>query len=251
MKVIAEIGSNWKTHEDCRKSIQMAKLCGADIVKFQSFTAKDLHGVESSRELSPALTCLKDIADEFDIEFMCTAFSCEGYSFINPLVRRHKVASAEITAIDLLETVNSFKKPVLLSTGGATLAEIETAVAKLKDCPVTILYCVTDYPARIVDFRHLEILKEHFGGGYSYGYSDHSSDVLNIPILARKHGSVILEKHVNFTDHTDTPDAPHSLNTEEFAMMVKHLKGELSPVETLRPCPWKRVKTEHGYFRPS
>jgi N,N'-diacetyllegionaminate synthase len=250
---IAEIGSNWKNWNDCVTSVRDAKKAGADVVKFQYFDEADLYGSYQSDKIincQPHPPGLIQIAEETGIEFMCTAFSVEGYDYVNRTVARHKIASAEITAIDILEKVNSFKKPVLLSTGGATFDQIELALHKLKDCFVTLMYCVTDYPARVVDFRHLELMKEHFGNKYAYGYSDHSTDILNIPRLAEVYGSVVLEKHVNFTDHNDTPDAPHSLSGAEFAMMMKHIKGDLSPKESFRPCPWQRVRTDHGYYRP-
>lgn len=256
MKVIAEVGSNWKTREDCASSISLAKVAGADAVKFQWFTNECLYGVIGDRKNKPIINALKDICDTNGIEFMCTAFSPYGYDVINPCVQTHKIASSEITDINILRKVNSFKKPVILSTGGAQTLQIAAALQELKDCPVTILYCVVDYPARVIDFRMLEFYQEIFGKDYSYGYSDHSIDVLNIPKLAEKSGATVLEKHVNFTTHTDTPDAPHSLNFNEFKLMCDHLKGATNFSETFRPNPYQRklitlADGSQGYFRPS
>lgn len=259
MKVIAEIGSNFKTLEDCFHSIEAAKRSGADIVKFQYFTSYDLYGRERRNmqgELPDFwLGSLKNEADANEIEFMCTAFSPEGYIFIDQYVTRHKVASAEITDLDILKTVNGFKKPVLLSTGGATFQEIDRALNHLPDCEVTLMYCVPAYPARVVDFRLLGEMREIFGDRSLYGYSDHSLDVLIVPSCARSHGAVILEKHVNFTEHTDTPDAPHSLSEAEFKLMMRHLKGESTISDTFTPCTWKRKlitlpNGTEGYYRP-
>lgn len=256
MKVIAEVGSNWKTHDDCLHSVEQAARAGADIVKFQYYTNECLYGVPGPRNCLPLVSQLASHAKEHDIEFMCTAFSRKGYQIVDPLVKRHKIASSEITDLDILETVNSFRKPVILSTGGATHQEIAYALLVLRNVPVTLLYCVVDYPARIVDFRHLRDLREKHGGSCAYGYSDHSVDVLNIPSLARKHGAVILEKHVNFTEHTDTSDHPHSLSGHEFRMMIKHLKRDLLVQETARPNPYKRTAqtiqpfNSRGYYRP-
>lgn len=257
MEVIAEIGSNFKIHDDCIRSIRSAKTAGADVVKFQYFTGTDLYGplYTGDRSLIVDYEELAWEADTLEIEFMCTAFSPSGYRMINPFVKRHKVASSEITALDILETVNSFGKPTIVSTGGATFEDISMALLVLRNVPVTLMHCVTDYPARIVDFRHFDNLGDHFGTVCKIGYSDHSTDVLNIPTIARRRGAVVLEKHVNFTDHTDTPDAPHSLSGPEFSLMVRQLRSRAQPEETFKPNPWKRKMITlpdgtRGYFRP-
>lgn len=257
MKIIAEVGSNWKSLDDCLMSIKKAKECGADVVKFQYFNKFEMTGGSKVYDVStPHLPTnwipkLAEYAHTCGIEFMCTAFSAEGYELVNNFVQTHKIASAEITDLNILDKVNSFKRPVYLSTGGATIEQIDQALSHLKDCPVTIMCCVTAYPARVVDFRHLQNLKEEFGTEYLYGYSDHSTDVLNIPKLAQNYGCSVIEKHVNFTSHTDTDDAPHSLSTEEFALMVRNIRGEDIPLkDTFTPCTWQRRLIGDGYYRP-
>jgi sialic acid synthase SpsE len=257
MKVIAEIGSNFKTQDDCIRSVGCAKEAGADAVKFQYFTGADLYGplYGGTRNLIIDVEGLAEECGWKGIEFMCTAFSPTGYRMVDPFVKRHKVASSEITALDILNTVNSLGKPVILSTGGATGDEIARALLMLRNVPVTILYCEVAYPARVVDFRRFDELKARFGPVCEIGYSDHSIDVLNIPGTARDRGAKILEKHVNFTEHTDTPDAGHSISGKEFAMMTKYLKDQLPVCETFNPNPWKRQMIAlpngiRGYFRP-
>jgi sialic acid synthase SpsE len=93
-----------------------------------------------------------------------------------------------------------------------------------------------------------------FKKSYDYGYSDHSVDVMIIPILAKHHGCSVIEKHVNFTDHTDTDDAPHSLNAHEFALMVQSIHGDYIDLKDTAPvCTWQRtahvVKGVVEYFR--
>lgn len=240
MKIIAEVGSNWISYSDINLSIAQAKKCGADAIKFQFFTAKELYGSEAYGEHLHQqylnfnwLSQIKFDCKDSGIEFMCTAFSPSGYEVVDQFVNTHKIASAEITDTSILEKVNSFGKPVYLSTGGASHDEIRHALLHLKNCAVTIMFCVADYPAKIVDFRHLELLRDKFGSGYQYGYSDHSLDVLNIPKIAKNHGCVVIEKHVNFTPHTHTPDSPHSIDAAELELMVKTLRGEeISPLVT-------------------
>lgn len=242
MKIIAEVGSNWKSKQDCEHSIRQAALAGAHAVKFQLFNPFELQGPAgdlnfeygTSPYLKPDwLYGLKHCADANEIEFMITAFSVEGYLIIDQLVEVHKIASAELTDFQILDQVNKFKKPVILSTAGSDVTEVAEALLRLKQCPVTIMFCVADYPARIVDFRQLQRLKTSFGLNYSYGYSDHTIDVNNIPMIAKQMGCSVIEKHVNFTSHRDTPDAGHALNFEEFKLMSRLLMGEAVSFEDM------------------
>lgn len=241
MIYVAEVGSNWNTFQDCMDSIVKAKASKASAVKFQLFSPHSLFGPQTIADfqygicpyLSPGwLPDLAERAKLDGIEFLCTGFSVREYELINEHVKIHKIASAEITDTEILRTVNSFKKPVYLSTAGSDHVEIRNALLLLGDCPVTIMFCVGDYPARIVDFHHLEKLREHFGYGYQYGYSDHSTDVLNIPSLAVDHGASVIEKHVNFTNLRNTPDADHSITADEFALMVDSIEGSLDHDKT-------------------
>lgn len=260
MKVIAEIGSNWKTIGDCKESIQAAARCGADVVKFQFYTHREIYGASGKMKGEMPLEWLShlySVAQSEGIEFMCTAFSPSGYHYVNAMVETHKIASAELTALDIIDTVNGFRKPVILSTGGANMDDIEAAVNRLSNCPVTLMFCVADYPAKIIDFRQLVRIRNHFGGRCRYGYSDHSIDVLNIPLIAKAVGCEVIEKHVNFTPYTDTPDAGHALNESEFRLMVQNLKTPAGPSleETEALCnvdmrmKWKRKQTPDGFFR--
>ncbi len=257
LEVVAEVGSNFVTLEDCFKSIEAASIAGAHAVKFQLFTREELYGEpgEMSGVLPRAwLPTLATCARDEEIEFMCTAFSPDGYRYIDPYVKRHKVASSEITAIDILDVVNSLRKPVVLSTGGATMNDVHSALMVLRNVPVTLLYCEPCYPARVIDFRRMDQLREHYGSSCKIGYSDHSTDVLCIPQEAKRRGAVLIEKHVNLADVSGTPDAPHSINARELSLMCRHLKGKLSRDETFNPNPWKRQfiplpNGKRGYFR--
>jgi sialic acid synthase SpsE len=153
----------------------------------------------------------------------------------------------------MLQAVKETLKPVLVSTGAHTEGEIIYTVEALKDVPVTFLYCEASYPARYVDFRRLHLLMrlvENY-----VGFSDHTLDVYNAPLMAQLHGAVVLEKHFNPLDFTDTPDAPHSLGLEDFSRMVQAIRDEDQP--RLFPTPgekdmvykYNRTVTELGIFR--
>lgn len=243
MKIISEIGSNWKTLNDCINSIVLSKACSADAVKFQAYTPEALYGINPRSVESTYfdkkwvlqgqlnidwLPQLSAKAKSVGIDLMCSAFSPELAEAVDPFVTTHKIASAELTHVRLLEKINSFKKPVILSTGASGERDIDLALTALKDCDVTLLYCVSAYPARFVNFAKMDKLKRY---GRKVGFSDHTTDVLNIPRLAQDRGAVVLEKHVNLCGVTDTPDAPHSLSLDEFKYMVQSLRNGNAPLE--------------------
>lgn len=240
--IIAEIGSNWITFQDCIDSIVKAKTHGADAVKFQLFTLKDLYGFDSPltdasnytqphrpgempREWVPILA---EKARAVGIEFMITAFSPEGYDFINPYVNIHKVASAEATHVRILEKLRSYGKPVILSTGAKGEGDIGMALKTLGNTPTVLMYCVAAYPADEIKLSKILDMKEKFG--IEVGYSDHSTDVFVIPFMSIRLGAVVLEKHVSFID-SETPDSPHSLNGDQFKKMVDQIQRRKSEIQ--------------------
>lgn len=222
--IIAEIGSNFLSRNDVMHSITQAKMCGADAVKFQLYSHKELYGFdgEIGGALEPLwLGAMKEKADAVGIELMCTAFSPEGYDMVDPYVKRHKIASSELTHKRILQKVRSLGKPVILSTAAAMEDEICEALSILGGVPIALMYCVGAYPARVVNLSLIAAFKYIFKT--DVGYSDHTTDVLTIPIVASRMGASIIEKHVSFIE-SETPDKPHSLNGEEFKLMCLSLK---------------------------
>jgi sialic acid synthase SpsE len=142
---------------------------------------------------------------------------------VDPYVNAHKVASAEATHIRMLERLREIGKPVILSTAAKGNTDIDRVVMTLGDTPTVLLYCVGAYPARCVDLYQIHNLRVQFRR--LAGYSDHSIDVETIPPLASSHGAVVIEKHVNFVGASG-PDAPHSLNTDEFKRMVFAIQNQ-------------------------
>lgn len=247
--IIAEIGSNWKTLDDARMSIRAAKNCGADAVKFQAYTHEALYG--SSRmeivEIGPPVCTtiagqlplewlpeLKFEAEKAGIEFLCSAFSPELVEAVNPFVNVHKVASAEITHLRLLQAIAKTGKPVILSTGASGRADVAEAFKCINPAQAILLYCVAAYPAPLVDLRNIRDLHKTFS--IPVGFSDHSTDVMELVQNAvLREGACVLEKHVNFTEHEDTPDAEHSLSEFEFKLYVKAARREEIPLQTITP----------------
>jgi N-acetylneuraminate synthase len=240
--IVAEVGSNWLTFEDCKDSITKAKLAGADAVKFQLFNLNALYGQHTDRHdrVSPYLDeawlpKLKEKADACGVEFMCSAFSPDLIEAVDPYVNIHKVASSELTHFRMLEKLRRIGKPVVLSTGGSGTADIRQAIHVLRDktysahppCQVILLYCIAAYPTNEVYLDNIGLLRTTFG--LPTGFSDHTTHVAPLPKLAVQHGACVLEKHFSAID-SDTPDRPHSLNPDQFKRMVSHIRGDVRGV---------------------
>ncbi len=249
--IICEVGSNWTNFTEAKDSISFAKQCGADAVKFQLFDWMSLYGIGLNansemwdEKLTGAmmpidwLPKLKEKADACGIEFMCSAFSEQMYDVVDQYVEVHKIASSETNHPHLLSKVASFKKPILFSVGASSKGDIHESLKYLPASLTTLMYCASAYPSRYSNLFMMEDLKASFN--LPVGLSDHTRDVIYHPLSAVKHfGAVVIEKHVNFTNHRNTPDAPHSLDHEEFAYMCQILKGT-RPYDQFNPQPEER-----------
>ena len=226
--VIAEIGSNWHNLEECLHAIWAAKNCGADAIKFQLYTHEELYGFpgEVSHELPPEwLPKLKAHAFMCDIEFMCTAFSPKGIATVDPYVEIHKLASSENNHVLMHKALKETDKPIIISLGATTIIEKKMIYETFLGFDTAYLYCVANYPAQEI---HLESIREiQKQTGAVTGFSDHSTDYSTIPVSAvTQYGAAILEKHFNPLNHTDTPDAPHSIGQEQFKTMTAKIHGK-------------------------
>lgn len=269
--IIAEIGSNFTDFKSCLNTIAYSASCGADAVKFQLYSHKEMYGYEGPKqtinkqcphcnkiwesvgtytrhglikcrhcnnifEYSKQLGMPGELPREWipklaekaaacNIEFMCTAFSLEGYSYINKYVNLHKIASSDLSNLPVLNYLSNLQKPVLLSTGGGWGSmDIFNSLIALRPAPVVVLHCVSSYPASRACLDKILWLEDKFN--VPVGYSDHTLDVFDLPALAVKNGAIVLEKHFNPLGLKDTPDAPHSLSLDDFKDMVKYLRGD-------------------------
>lgn len=255
MKVVAEIGSNWHTLDDCIESVKKAKKAGADAVKFQFFDS--LYGDYEGPVSFPNLWDIADACEASDIELMCTLFRPSSLILFDRLIQTHKIASSNMEDKDLISAVLDTGKPFYLSTGGHTLAEVE-AILKWMDLPssddrLTLMYCESVYPAYHTDWRKLAMLKEF---GYPVGLSDHSLEVISNPQWAAALCLPVIEKHVNLIGATDTADAPHSLSYEDLCTMVSAIRNPAADVEildTVREKPMRDYHnarpTDKGFYR--
>lgn len=253
MKIIVDVGSNFSTEKQLLDAVGIAASCGVDAIKYQLYSEADLYGFGSEQyNFDPdLLPMLASEARIHGIEFMCSAFSVGAYDYVNGYVDTHKIASCEITAKDILTRVNSYGKPVIFSCGGSTLTEAHAAEELLKDCDRTAMWCVGDYPAKIIDFRMFQLFHWALSQSSKIGFSDHSIDVLNIPMKAKEYGAVVIEKHVDFFD-SKSADSAHSLNSHELAIMCAHIKGRTFHVPKQSVGAHKRVynKDLDRWIRP-
>ncbi|WP_312627709.1 N-acetylneuraminate synthase [Scandinavium sp.] len=275
--IIAEAGVNHNGDEKLAfQLVDAAYKAGADIVKFQTFKAVNLVTAEavqadyqvvntqkqesqlamlSRLELSwEAHHRLIDYCNHLGIEFLSTAFDSESLAFlVNELgLKRLKLPSGELTNAPLILEHARTGCDIIVSTGMATLSEIEAALgviafgytASLNVQPgvdafqqayaseegqkalrekVFILHCTTEYPAPMeeINLRAMDTLGLAFD--LPAGYSDHSEGI-TIPVAAVARGAKIIEKHFTLDKNMEGPDHKASLEPHELAEMVQSIR---------------------------
>jgi N,N'-diacetyllegionaminate synthase len=251
--VIAEAGVNHlRDFELAERIISEASKAGADIVKFQTYSAEGLtvkdaprfwkwdgeHDKDGSqfdsydRLATPEYEFnlfLRDKCREYGVEFMSTPFDNHAVEVLESLdVSAYKIASGDITNFLLLDSVAKTKKPIFISTGAASVSEIRAAVNRLerngvKD--ICIMHCTLCYPTRKEDanIRAIGSLARDFPN-YPIGFSDHTIGPL-IPAMSVSFGCVAIEKHYT-VDKTLPDSADHwlSIDTQDLEIMVKNLR---------------------------
>ena len=276
--IIAEAGVNHNGNKELAFELaDAAILSGADIIKFQTFKAKSLASIhamqadyqirnttkeESQYSMLKRLELpldthfeLLDHCNSKGIEFLSTAFDELSLHFlVNDLnLKRLKIPSGELTNAPLVLAHAKTGRDLIVSTGMASLAEIEEALGVIaygytsnkKESPsresfcsayastegqellrekVTILHCTTEYPAPMeeINLNVLDSFKTAFG--LQVGYSDHSVGI-EIPIAAVAKGAVLIEKHFTLDRNMDGPDHKSSLEPNELAAMVKSIRN--------------------------
>ncbi len=247
--VIAEAGVNHNGSLDrAKKLVDTAKVCGADIVKFQTakldlLVSNSAHmadyqkkniGVEESQKamLSKLLLSFEDFVElakyckETGIQFLSTPFDIESIHFLNDLQDIWKVPSGEITNYPYLVEIGKTKKKVILSTGMAEMDEIQAAIDVLKENgteDITILHCTTEYPAPIkdVNLNVIQTMRDAFG--YPVGYSDHTQGI-EVDLAAVALGATVIEKHFTQDRSLPGPDHKASLEPDELKAMVDGIR---------------------------
>ena len=249
--VIAEIGSNHNGDiELAKKMIDEAKKCGADCVKFQSWSKDSIfskkvyednyflndnyrertdYTLESIvDEYSLGINehhILKKYCDEVEIDFNSTPFSkVEVDLLVDELdVPFIKIASMDLNNIPFLCYIAKKRRPVVISTGLCGLAEVDSAIECLEKngCnEIIILHCVAIYPPldEQVNLNNIDMLRNTFG--YPVGYSDHTLGIM-VPTMAIAKGACIIEKHFTLDKNMKGWDHKISADSKELGEIVK------------------------------
>jgi len=247
--IIAEAGVNHNGDiEIAKKMIDVAKNAGVDAVKFQTFKAENVAskyaemavyqkrntGYEEKQldmikkfELNyDDFKMLKDYCDRKEIMFLSTPHSPDAIDFLEPLIPIYKIGSGDLTNIPFLEKVARKGKPIILSTGMATLGEIEEAIWTIEkegNREILLLHCISSYPAKIEDInlRVIQTLREAFK--LPVGFSDHTLSTV-IPAAAVALGACVIEKHFTLDKNMNGPDHKASLEPDELKEMVKNIR---------------------------
>lgn len=265
--IIAELSANHRHDlEQAVRLIHAAVEAGADAVKIQTYTA-DTITLASDKEpfrvtsgtlwdgrtlhdlYSEAYTPwewyprLKAVADDLGIPLFSTPFDPTAVDFLENMgVPAYKIASFELIDLPLLRKVAETGKPMIISTGMATLSEIDEAVRTVQETGATevaLLRTNSAYPAppEEMDLRTIPHLAETFG--VPVGLSDHTLE-LAVPIAAVTLGASIIEKHLTLSRDLGGPDSAFSLEPHEFSAMVQAVRTAEKALGRVRYGPTAR-----------
>ena len=249
--IIAELSANHSNDiKVALETIKAAKEAGADAVKLQTYTADTLtlnsknddfiikggtlwDGKSLYELYQKAYTPwewhkeLFDYGKEIGIDIFSSPFDKSAVDFLEQFdPPYYKIASFEITDYELIRYTASKKRPMIISTGIATIGEIQDVVDICKsegNYDIILLKCTSAYPAPLEDANLLTIpnMKETFG--VKVGFSDHTLGI-TAPIVAVTLGATVVEKHFMLDKYIDSPDKEFSLDKDEFKEMVKAVR---------------------------
>lgn len=269
--IIAEAGVNHNGNVEMAKRLVLeAKKCGADCVKFQTFKAervvtesapKAAYQLLTTNPAESQLSMLKNLeldlsayhelimlCREHQIVFMSTPYSTEDVDFLDGLgVPAFKLSSISVAEPMFIQYVAKKGKPIILSTGMATLGEIDLAVRTVKNAgndQLILLQCTTNYPSRNEDANLLAMktIQGAFGG--VVGYSDHTQDeVACIASIAL--GAKVIEKHFTLDKSLPGPDQSSSADPAEFSELVHKIRMTEMVLGSPRkePCDIERTNS--------
>ena len=241
LMIVAEIGANHLRSLACAKSlVKAARQAGVDAVKFQTYTPEEIsadvkieHGPWRNygyRELyAKGMTPwdwhreLFIYARSLGLVAFSSPFSVEAVHRLESIdCPIYKIASPEIVHLPLIAAAAKTGKPLIISTGMATLDEIYKAAdhAYVNGCSdLTILHCLSAYPAKAEDF-HMETMRRLLHHNFKVGLSDHSPGIV-APVMAVAMGASVIEKHITMSRNNGGLDSKFSLEPHEFGEMVK------------------------------
>jgi N,N'-diacetyllegionaminate synthase len=251
--IIAEAGVNHNGNiEIAKKMIEVARECGADAIKFQTFKTEEviskhapkaeyqkLNTGENKSQLEMVKKLelsfedfveLKEYCDKVGIMFLSTPFDFQSIEFLHSLgLEIFKIPSGEITNLPYLEKIGKLRKKIILSTGMADLGEIEDALDILisngtERENITLLHSNTEYPTPYEDVNLLAMITIKEAFKVKVGYSDHTLGI-EVPIAAAALGASIIEKHFTLDKNMEGPDHRASLEPYELKAMIDAIRN--------------------------
>jgi pseudaminic acid synthase len=274
--IIAELSANHgQDFTQAVEIVRAAHSAGADAVKLQTYTADTLT-IQSGKDYFRAgkgtlwegrtlhdLYCeaytpwewqpeLKRIANDLGLHLFSTPFDATAVDFLEQMdVPAYKIASFELVDLPLIRRVAATGKPVIMSTGMATLQEIEEAVEAARTAGVSalaLLKCTSAYPAS-PDEMHLRTIP-HLSRmfGVPAGLSDHTLGIA-VPVAAVALGACIVEKHITLSRATPGPDSAFSLEPREFKDMVEAIRTAERALGAVRYGVSKREAASRNFRR--
>jgi N,N'-diacetyllegionaminate synthase len=251
--IIAEAGVNHNGDmELARQLIDAAAQAGADMVKFQTFSAnrlvtlsankaqyqsKSTDAAESQHAMLSRLELTRDMHLDLiayclkrRIRFFSTGFDTDSVDMLVALgIDRFKIPSGEITNLPYLRHVGKYGRPVILSTGMSQLDEVQSAVEILSQAgtsrtDITVLHCSTEYPTPMEDVNLRAMLTMGDALGVQVGYSDHTAGI-EVAIAAVALGATVIEKHFTLNRELPGPDHKASLEPDELKAMVVAIRN--------------------------
>ena len=247
--IIAEAGSNHDgSLEQALRLVDAAAEAGADAVKFQNFKAERLYppdggsvaylkklgirqsvyslikSMEMPYEWIPKLAAR---AKAKRILFLSTPFDEESADRLAPHVPAFKIASYEMTHQPLILHCASKGKPLIVSTGGADLGEVDEMVraARASGAPLALMQCTAKYPAPLssLNLRTITLFKERYG--VPVGLSDHSREPVAAPVAAVGLGANLIEKHFTLSNRLPGPDHSYAVEPDELKETVRQVRA--------------------------
>ena len=249
--IIAEISANHhQVYDKAAELVREAHACGADAVKLQTYTAdtmtiacdkpwfqigagtiwegKNLHELyQEAYTPWEWFKPLSELANELGIHLFSTPFDLSSVEFLESMAApAYKIASFELVDLPLLRAVAATGKPVIMSTGMASKAEIDEAVEAIRTAggkTLALLKCTSAYPAPAneMNLRTIPDMAKSFD--VPVGLSDHTLET-SVAVAAVCLGACIVEKHITMSRDTPGPDSSFSLEPDEFRQLVEAIR---------------------------
>ena len=274
--VVAELSANHnQSFDQAIRIMHAAKNAGADAIKLQTYTP-DTMTIRSDRECfrigggtlwdgqtlyelyAEAYTPwewqpkLRQTADDLGLDFFSSPFDSTALDFLETIgVAAYKVASFEIVDIPLIKKMAGTAKPLIISSGMATVEEIQEAVAAARNAGATeiaLLKCTSAYPAppEEMNLRTIPELAHIFG--VPVGLSDHTLGIA-VPVAAVALGACIIEKHIKLSRSDKGPDSAFSLEPDEFKAMVEAVRVAEKALGAVQIGPVAREEASRVFRR--